>query len=140
MLNEEIVGSFGIDPAVIEQVSERELAELERRERLYRGDKPDLEVAGLTAVVVDDGLATGASMRVAIESLRRLEAKSVVVAVPVAAPDVCRAITAIADRAVCLETPEPFVAVGRWYRHFPQVSDEEVAELLARFDRSGRKP
>jgi putative phosphoribosyl transferase len=130
VLNEEVVRSFRVAPDVIEQVAERELAELDRRERLYRGDLPPLAVEGREVVLVDDGLATGATMRVAVAALRQRNVKRVVVAVPVAAPDVCQAIDEEADQAVCLETPEPFIAVGRWYRDFPQTGDEEVRRLL----------
>ena len=130
VLNEEIVGSFGVDPGVIEQVTERELEELERRERLYRGDRPALALEGSEVLLVDDGLATGATMRVAVQALRERGVRRVVVAVPVAAPDVCRAVGSEADQVVCLETPEDFAAVGRWYHDFPQTSDAEVQRLL----------
>jgi putative phosphoribosyl transferase len=130
VLNEEIVASFRVDPGVIEQVTERELQELDRRERLYRGGGEPIPVEGRDAILVDDGLATGATMRVAVAALRRRRVASLVVAVPVAAPDVCRAIGREADQAVCLETPEPFGAVGRWYQEFPQTRDDEVEKLL----------
>lgn len=130
VLNREIVASFGVDPSVIEQVTERELEELERREKLYRGDRPPLPLEGREVVLVDDGLATGATMRVAIQALRQRKVERVVVAVPVAAPEVCRAIDGEADRAICLETPDNFAAVGRWYQDFPQTTDEEVQRLL----------
>lgn len=130
VLNEDIVRSFAVDPGVIEEVTERERAELDRRERLYRGERPPLSVAGREAVLVDDGLATGATMRVAIAALRAKGVARVLAAVPVAAPEVCRAIADEADDAVCLETPEPFSAVGRWYLDFPQTSDDEVRALL----------
>jgi putative phosphoribosyl transferase len=132
VLNEEIVRSFGIDPSTIEMVAERELAELERRERLYRGERPVLDVKDRAVVLVDDGLATGATMRVAIEALRRQGAQQIVVAVPVAAAEVCRVIDREAESAVCLETPEHFQAVGRWYVEFPQTGDDEVRDLLER--------
>jgi putative phosphoribosyl transferase len=135
VLNEEIVRSFAIDPSAIEQVAERELAELERRERLYRGGRPAPDVKDRVVVLIDDGLATGATMRVAIEALRSQGAGRIVVAVPVAAPDVCQVIDEQAESALCLETPEPFAAVGRWYLEFPQTSDEEVRELLERSNR-----
>jgi putative phosphoribosyl transferase len=130
VLNEDVVRSFGVTPEVIERVTERELAELERRERLYRGDLPPLAVEGREVVIVDDGLATGATMRVAVSALRKRNVARALVAVPVAAPDICRALDQEADQAVCLETPEPFIAVGRWYRDFPQTDDEEVRRLL----------
>ncbi|HEX7004651.1 MAG TPA: phosphoribosyltransferase [Trueperaceae bacterium] len=130
VLNAEIVSAFAVDPSVIESVTERELAELERREKLYRGDRQPLPLEGREVVLVDDGLATGATMRVAVEALRLRQVERIVVAVPVAAPDVCAALGAQADAAVCLETPRDFNAVGRWYRDFPQTSDAEVQRLL----------
>jgi putative phosphoribosyl transferase len=130
VINEEIVRSFGVSPDAVERVAERELEELERREGLYRGDLPPLALEGREIVLVDDGLATGATMRVAVAALRKRNAQRILVAVPVAAPDVCRAVDQEADQAVCLETPEPFIAVGRWYHDFPQTSDEEVRRLL----------
>ena len=132
VLNEEIVRSFRVDPSVITEVAERELEELDRREKLYRGDRPPLPLEGREVVVVDDGLATGATMRVAARALRERGVERVVVAVPVAAPDVCRAMAHEADEVICLETPQDFAAVGRWYRDFPQTSDAEVQRLLAR--------
>jgi putative phosphoribosyl transferase len=131
VLNEDVVRSFAVPPDAIEHVAERELEELDRRERLYRGDLPPLSVEGREVVLVDDGLATGATMRVAVSALRKRNVARVLVAVPVAAPDVCRALDQEADQAVCLETPEPFIAVGRWYRDFPQTDDEEVRRLLS---------
>jgi putative phosphoribosyl transferase len=130
VLNEDVVRSFRVAPEAIELVAERELEELDRRERLYRGDLPPLAVEGREVVLVDDGVATGATMRVAVSALRKRTVARVLVAVPVAAPDVCRALDQEADQAVCLETPEPFIAVGRWYRDFPQTDDEEVRRLL----------
>lgn len=130
VLNEEIVAAFGVDPGAIEQVTERELEELDRRERLYRGDRPALALEGSEVLLVDDGLATGATMRVAVQALRERRVSRVVVAVPVAAPDVCRAVASEADQVVCLETPQDFAAVGRWYHDFPQTSDAEVQRLL----------
>ena len=130
VLNEEIVRSFAVDPSVVEQVTERELEELERREKLYRGNRPPLPLEGSEVVLVDDGLATGATMRVAVLALRKRRVERIVVAVPVAAPDVCRALGNEADSVLCLETPANFMAVGRWYRDFPQTSDVEVQRLL----------
>ncbi|MEX2540380.1 MAG: phosphoribosyltransferase [Trueperaceae bacterium] len=139
VLNEDIVRSFAVDPGVIEQVTERERAELDRRERLYRGEREPLNVVGREAVLVDDGLATGATMRVAVAALRAKGVARIIVAVPVAAPEVCRAVAQEADEAVCLETPEPFNAVGRWYREFPQTSDDEVRSLLQASLRQSRR-
>lgn len=131
VLNEDVIASFGVDPGVIEQVAERELAELNRRERLYRGERKATHIEGQAVLLVDDGLATGATMRVAIEAVRRRAAGRVGVAVPVAATDVCEALRELADEVLCLEQPQPFIAVGRWYQDFPQTGDDEVRRLLA---------
>ncbi|MEX2535829.1 MAG: phosphoribosyltransferase family protein [Trueperaceae bacterium] len=130
VLNEEIVRSFEIAADLVEQVTEREREELKRRESLYRGDRPPVALEGSEVVLVDDGLATGATMRVAIRALRARDVARVVVAVPLGAPDVCMAIEREADQTMCLETPEPFGSVGRWYTDFPQTGDDEVTRLL----------
>jgi putative phosphoribosyl transferase len=129
VLNPEVV-AYGVSPAAIESVTERERRELERRERLFRGDRPPLSVAGRTVILVDDGLATGSTMRAAVRALRQEEAKTIIVAVPIAAPSVCADMENEADEVVCAATPEPFRAVGLWYEDFNQTSDEEVRELL----------
>jgi putative phosphoribosyl transferase len=131
VLNDDIVETLEIPAAVIERVAREEGAELIRRERAYRGSRPPIEVAGHTALLVDDGLATGASMRAALGALRELDPARIVVAVPVAAPDTCVALREEADEVVCAETPEPFFGVGAWYVDFSQTSDEEVSALLA---------
>jgi putative phosphoribosyl transferase len=131
VLNDEIVLALGIPPRAIEQAAAREQQELERRERAYRGARPPPEVRGRTVIVVDDGLATGASMQAAIAALRRLAPARIVVAVPAAAPDTCEQMRALADDVVCAITPEPFQAVGLWYQDFSQTSDAEVRALLA---------
>jgi predicted phosphoribosyltransferase len=113
-------------------VRAREQRELERREREYRGDRPPLDMRGRTGILVDDGLATGATMEAAVRSLRALGAGRVVVAVPVASIEARERIAALADEIVCLATPEWFSAVGQWYQNFGQTSDTEVRELLAR--------
>ena len=105
--------------------------ELARRERLYRGDRPPPDVAGRTVILVDDGLATGATMRAAIRALRPQHPARIVVAVPTASPDTCEALKAEADDVICAITPEPFFAVGHWYEDFAQTTDDEVRELLA---------
>ena len=130
VLNPEVVGALRIAPDRIEAVAAREARELERREREYRGAAGPLLIGGATAVLVDDGLATGSSMRAAVAALREREAARVVAAVPVAPPATCRALAAEVDEMVCLRTPEPFQAVGRWYRDFSEVSDDEVRALL----------
>jgi predicted phosphoribosyltransferase len=132
VLNDEIVRGLGISGHQIDAVVERELPELGRRERLYRGGRPPPDVVGRTVILVDDGLATGATMRAAVEALRQQQPARIVVAVPTASPDTCEALKAEADDVVCAMTPEPFFAVGHWYDDFTQTTDEEVRELLAR--------
>jgi predicted phosphoribosyltransferase len=116
---------------VIDAVAEQERRELERRERLYRGERPPLDLAGRTAILVDDGLATGSTMRAAARAVRQQGAARVVIAVPVAAPDTCADMRGEADEVVCPYTPDPFRAVGLWYEDFDQTSDDEVRDLLA---------
>lgn len=130
LLNTEIVRRLRIPPEVLERITRDEREELERRERLYRGDRPPPEVRGKTAILIDDGLATGASMRAAVAALRQLEPARTVIAVPVAAPSSCEEFRSEVDEVVCARTPEPFYAVGLWYEDFSQTSDEEVRELL----------
>lgn len=130
VLNEAVVQELNNPEQVIEAVTSREQRELARRERLYRGGRPALRVQGLTVILVDDGLATGATMRVAITALRTQQPARVIVAVPVAPPTVCQALRAVADEVVCLFTPEPFLGVGRWYDDFSPITDEEVRWLL----------
>ena len=122
----------GIDvpPQALARVVEREQAELARRERSYRGDRPPLDVRGRTVIVVDDGLATGSTMRAAVTALRQQSPAHLVIAVPVGAPDTCRSLRQEADELVCPAMPDPFRAVGLWYRDFPQATDDEVRELL----------
>ena len=129
-VNEQIVHAFGIDPATIHAVSEKESREVLRQEQAYRGDRPPLHVAGKIVIVVDDGMATGATMCAGVRALRTLQPARIVVAVPHAPPDTCASLSTEADEMVCLETPEPYVAVGRWYRNFPQLTDAEVREIL----------
>jgi putative phosphoribosyl transferase len=117
---------------VIDQVAAQEQRELERRERLYRGDRPPPDVRGKTVILVDDGLATGATMYAAAAALRELEPSRIVVAVPTAAPETCDAFRDAVDEIVCAITPDPFYAVGLWYADFSQTTDDEVRDLLAR--------
>jgi len=131
LLDRRTVAAAGLTPAQVESVTAAERAELERRERSYRGDRPFPDLTGKTVILVDDGLATGASMRAAIEALRQERPARIVVAVPVAAPETCQAFRHVADEIVCAATPEPFYAVGRWYDDFSQTTDQEVHELLA---------
>ena len=121
----------GIPDAVIDAVAAQEQRELERRERAYRGDRPYPDVAGKTVILIDDGLATGSSMRAAARALRRLGPGRIVIAVPVGAPETCDELQDEADEVVCAQTPDAFRAVGEWYQDFRQTSDEEVRDLLA---------
>lgn len=132
VLNEEIFAQLPIPMHVVDAVAQREMRELERRERSYRGSKPPLDVRDKTVLVVDDGLATGSTMRAAVRALRQMEPRAIVVAVPVAAAQTCDEFRSEVDDIVCLRTPEPFQAVGLWYLDFSQTTDEEVHELLDR--------
>jgi predicted phosphoribosyltransferase len=131
VVNEQVVRALGIPDSVIDAVASWELEELRRRERLYRGDRPPPDVRGKTVILVDDGLATGSTMLAAVRALRQQQPARIVVAVPIAAPDTCELLRAEVDDVVCAVTPEPFYAVGLWYRDFSQTTDEEVRELLA---------
>jgi len=119
-----------VSPEEVAAVVAREQAELVRRERLYRGDGPAVSLRGRTVIVVDDGVATGSTMRAAVLAIRQQLPARLVVAVPVGAEDTCEQLRAEADEVVCCATPRPFRAVGLWYRNFPQASDDEVHELL----------
>jgi len=140
VLNEDIVSSLRISHEVIERVAGREQEELERRERAYRGERPRPAVEGKHVILIDDGIATGATMRAAIAGLRRQRPASIVVAVPVAPPDTVELLRAEADEVVCPATPEPFFAIGRWYVEFPQLTDEEVRGELTRVWQAGEQP
>ena len=131
VLNDQLVERLGIGDQAIEAIAARERQELERRERLYRGDRPPLDVRGRTVILVDDGLATGATMHAAIDALRQQNPARIVVAVPTASPEACEEMKEKADDVICAITPEPFYAVGRWYHDFSQTADEEVGVLLA---------
>ena len=132
VLNDEVVRAAGITEDVIADVAAQEQDELWRRERLYRGDRPAPDVRGKTVILVDDGLATGSTMRAAVAALRQQRPARIVVAVPVGAPETCAEFQAEADEAVCARAPEPFYAVGLWYDDFSQTTDEEVHDLLER--------
>ncbi len=131
VLNEDVVRDLGLADEAIARVAAREEAELTRRERAYRDDRPPPEIAGRTVILVDDGLATGATMRAAVAALRQQRPARLVVAVPTAAPAVCDALRAEVDEVVCAITPEPFYAVGLWYEDFTPTTDDEVRALLA---------
>jgi predicted phosphoribosyltransferase len=132
VLNDEIVRGLGISEREIDAAVARELQELARRERLYRGDRPPPDVAARTVILVDDGLATGATMRAAVAALRQQQPARIVIAVPTASPDTCEPLKSETDDLVCAMTPEPFFAVGHWYEDFTQTTDDEVGALLAR--------
>ena len=132
VLNEEVRESFAISRAAIEAVTRAEQSELERRERTYRDGRPPVQVDRRIVILVDDGLATGSTMRAAALAVRRLHAARVVVAVPVGARQTCETLRNVADEVVCALTPEPFRAVGLWYADFSQTTDDEVRQLLAR--------
>jgi putative phosphoribosyl transferase len=121
---------MNVAPAAVAAVVAREQDELVRREHLYRGDRPAVGIRGRTVIVVDDGLATGSTMRAAVTSIRQQHPAHLVVAVPVGAEETCRQLHAEADEVICAATPYPFRAVGLWYESFPQASDDEVHELL----------
>ena len=131
VLNHEVVSDAQLGPERIERITAKQQRELDRREELYRDGAPPLDLAGRTAILVDDGLATGATMRAAVQAARMQQA-SAVVAVPVGRAQTLAQLGAIADAVVCTVIPEELVAVGFWYRDFTPTSDEEVRELLAR--------
>ncbi|HEX9144173.1 MAG TPA: phosphoribosyltransferase [Candidatus Binatia bacterium] len=130
VLNDSIINALGISPATIETVAAKEEEEIEQRERLYRGARPSIEVENKKIILIDDGLATGSTMRAAVLALRRQHPASVIVAVPVAALSTCEDLKQEVDEIVCLLTPENFFAVGQWYEDFSQITDEEVQEIL----------
>jgi putative phosphoribosyl transferase len=132
VLDTDIVEGLGISDADVQLVAAREQKELNRRELAYRGGRPPLDIKGQTVILVDDGIATGSSMRAAISALRRMKPARLVVAVPVAPPSTCSRLRPEVDELVCTYTPEPFYAIGQFYRDFAQVSDEEVSDLLHR--------
>lgn len=130
VLDESIVDMLGIPREAVEYVEQQERAELVRREQAFRAGRPPLDVAGKTVIIIDDGLATGASMAAAIDAIRTRDPARVVVAVPVAPPDTCEKLGERADEMICLYTPEWMHAVGLWYEDFSQTTDAEVRELL----------
>ena len=132
VLNEDVVRYLPSGSDAVEQAKARELQELARREKAYRGDRPALQMRGRTGILVDDGLATGATMEAAVRALHSLHAQRIVVAVPVASIEARARIAAVADEVVCLQAPPFFSSVGQWYERFDQTEDEEVRELLAR--------
>jgi len=131
VLNEDVVRAIPHSEEAIEAVTTRETAELERREQIYREGRPAPELRNRVVILVDDGLATGATMRAAVKALRQSSAAKIIVAVPVGPPDTCREIEEQADETICLSTPAFFQAVGQYYDDFSQTSDEDVRELLS---------
>jgi predicted phosphoribosyltransferase len=132
VLNQEAIDLLSIPPSVVDAVAHSELQELSRRAALYRGRSDPPRISGRTVIVVDDGLATGSTARAALEALRPMGPRELVLAVPVAPPSTLEALAPFADKIECLASPEPFYAVGLWYRDFSQVSDDEVRALLSR--------
>jgi putative phosphoribosyl transferase len=130
VLNDDVVRWYGIQEAAIERVAHEEEQELQRRERAYRDDLPAPDLANRTVILIDDGLATGSTMRAAAQAVRAHHPTRVVIAVPVGAPQTCTELAAVADEVICARTPEPFSAVGQWYLNFNQTDDEEVRDLL----------
>jgi predicted phosphoribosyltransferase len=132
VLNRDLLRALHIPEEVVDQITQEEQRELERREREYRDERSPIDVRGKSVILVDDGLATGSSMRVAVLALKQKGPAQVVVAVPVAPADTCAELQSVADKVVCAVTPQPFLGVGQWYEDFSQTSDEEVRELLRR--------
>ena len=130
VLNQDVTRQLGITEVEIARVAAAEQKEIQRRERAYRRERPEPAVENRTVILVDDGLATGATMRAAAVALRAQHPERIVVAVPVAAPDICEALRDEVDEVVCALTPEPFRAISLWYRDFEQTTDEEVRQLL----------
>jgi putative phosphoribosyl transferase len=138
VMNEDVLAWYSLPEAAIEQVAQAERQELERREREYRHGQPLIPLENRVVILVDDGLATGSTMKAAVQAVRALRPARIIVAVPVGATDTCRALAAAADEVVCARTPEPFSAVGLWYRDFSQTTDQEVRELLDHSRAAGR--
>jgi putative phosphoribosyl transferase len=130
VVNQELIDYLAVDADTIERLVTRERIELERREREYRGDMDPIPLRDATVIMVDDGLATGASMRAGLTALRNAGPAHVIAAIPVAPPETLAAIRRLADQVICIATPDPFYSVGAWYAHFDQVSDDEVRTCL----------
>jgi predicted phosphoribosyltransferase len=136
VLNEEVVNYLRIPQRVIDAIAQTELKELKRRELEYRGNRPEPDVKGKTIILIDDGLATGSTIRAAAQALRQQQPARIVVAVPVSAPQTCDEYRIGVDEIICAATPDPFWGVGLWYHDFSQTTDEEVRELLERARKS----
>lgn len=139
VINEEAVQMLAVPEDIIETATAVEKSELERRERAYRGSRPPPQLSGRTVILIDDGLATGSTMLAAARAARQQQPLRIVVAVPVGTPEACDETRSVADEVVCAVTPQPFFAVGAWYRNFAQLSDEDVMRLLEQArQRTGR--
>ena len=136
VVDESVLGRLGVEQDQLDRIVERERAELKRREQRFRGDRASPELGGATVVLVDDGIATGSTMQAALDAVREAGAERIVIAVPLAPQDTVQRLERTADEVVCLTTPSPFFAVGQGYRDFPQVQDDEVAEMLQRSERA----
>ena len=130
ILNNDVVQFLSIPNELIDKIASNEQHELERRERLYRGDSPAYDISGRTVILVDDGIATGATMNAAVAAIKQRQPSGIIIAVPTAAPSTCDEFAMEVDDLVCVIRPEPFIAVGYWYRQFSQTSDDEVRRLL----------
>ena len=128
--NEAVIRTLGLSMALVRSLAEHKAQELAARQSLFRGGRPPLEVFGRTILLIDDGLATGSTMRAAVQSLRQRHPAQITVAVPVGSAEACEELAQLADRCICLQTPEPFHAVGYWYQDFGQVEDATVCALL----------
>jgi putative phosphoribosyl transferase len=136
ILQSEVVRAFGISQSTIDAATTEEMKEIARREQTYRGDRPVSDPQGHTVILVDDGLATGSTMRAAVAALKQQHPERIIVAVPVAARQVCGEFETQVDEIICLRTPPSFEAVGLWYERFPQLTDDEVREFLRKADES----
>ena len=136
VLNDLVISGFAIDPATVEQVIEMEARELMRRESLYRGDRPYPSLRDRCVILIDDGLATGSTMHAAVDAVREHQAKTIIVAAPVASPSASKSLSEVADQVVCLAMPTSFRCVGEWYECFDQTTDQEVREKLGADERS----
>ena len=130
VLNRQVVSRLRISPQQIEQAAAREQIELSRRERLYRGDRPLVKLRDRIVILIDDGLATGSTMRAAVAAVRKFHPAKVIVAVPAGAPNTCKDFQTEVDEIICAQTPDPFLSVGAWYVNFAQVTDDEVRKAL----------
>jgi predicted phosphoribosyltransferase len=140
VLNRALIAELNVSDRAIDAVIAEEERELARREQLYRSGRPPLRLANRVVIIVDDGLATGSTMRAAVRALRDLSPSRIVVAVPVASMEACRDLEAVADQVICARVPKSFIAVGRWYDDFSETSDDEVTELLRMFSGVAASP